>query len=94
MSAAAALTPSKVFLLPDPTLPKSYAAQSSIGTLIAWADDQSQRGEGRRQEIVSAKSEIWLPFLDTYRTMCLAPQPDFRRTLEDVRAMQLAALAP
>ena len=39
----------------------------------------------------SAKSEIWLPFLDTYRTMCLAPQPDFRRVLEDVRAMQLAA---
>jgi hypothetical protein len=32
-----------------------------------------------------------LPFLDTYRTMCLAPQPDFRRVLEDVRAMQLAA---
>src|SRR6202035_2257327 len=31
----------------------------------------------------------WLPFLDTYRTMCLAP--DFRRVLEDVRAMQLAA---
>jgi hypothetical protein len=21
----------------------------------------------------------WLPFLDIYRTMCLAPQPDFRR---------------
>jgi hypothetical protein len=35
--------------------------------------------------------EPWLPFLDTYRTMCLAPQPDFRRVLEDVRAMQLAA---
>jgi hypothetical protein len=29
-------------------------------TLIAWADDQSQRGEGRRQEIMSAKSEVWL----------------------------------
>jgi hypothetical protein len=39
----------------------------------------------------SAKGEIWLPFLDTYRTMCLAPQPHFRRVLEDVRAMQLAA---
>ena len=39
----------------------------------------------------SAKGEIWLPFLDTYRTMCLAPQPDFRRVLENVRAMQLAA---
>ena len=36
-------------------------------------------------------SENWLPFLNTYRTMCLAPQPDFRRVLEDIRAMQLAA---
>jgi hypothetical protein len=33
----------------------------------------------------------WLPFLDTYRTMCLAPQPDFRRVLEEVREMRLAA---
>jgi hypothetical protein len=39
----------------------------------------------------SVENEIWLPFLDTYRTMCLAPKPDFRRVLEDVRAMQLAA---
>ena len=37
------------------------------------------------------REDSWLPFLDTYRTMCLAPQPDFRRVLEDVRAMQLAA---
>jgi len=37
-----------------------------------------------------AGMELWLPFLDTYRTMCLAPQPDFRRVLEDVLAMQLA----
>jgi hypothetical protein len=33
----------------------------------------------------------WLPFLNTYRTMCLAPQPDFRRALEDVRDMRLTA---
>src|SRR4029077_6815526 len=33
----------------------------------------------------------WLPFLHPYRTMCLALQPHFRRVLEDVRAMQLAA---
>ena len=39
----------------------------------------------------SAKGEIWLPFLDTYRTMCLAPQPDFRRVLAGVLAMELAA---
>jgi hypothetical protein len=27
----------------------------------------------------------WLPFLNTYRTMCLAPPPEFRRVLEEVR---------
>jgi hypothetical protein len=33
----------------------------------------------------------WLPFLNTYRTMCLAPSTDFRRVLEDVRELRLAA---
>jgi len=32
-----------------------------------------------------------VPFLNTYRTMCLALQPDFLRVLEDVRTMQRAA---
>jgi hypothetical protein len=32
-----------------------------------------------------AASEIWLPFLDTYRTMCLAPGPEFRALLLEVR---------
>jgi hypothetical protein len=31
-----------------------------------------------------AKSEIWLPFLDTYRTMCRFPDPTFRQLLENV----------
>jgi len=31
-------------------------------------------------------SVIWLPFLDTYGTMCLAPGPPFRLVLEDFRA--------
>ena len=39
----------------------------------------------------SAKTEIWLPFLNTYRTMCLVPQPEFRQILEDVRELRLAA---
>jgi Uncharacterized protein conserved in bacteria (DUF2252) len=30
-----------------------------------------------------------LPFLDTYRTMCLAPKPEFRRLLEGIRDMRL-----
>ena len=33
----------------------------------------------------------WLPFLNTYRTMCLAPRPGFRRILEEVREMRVAA---
>jgi hypothetical protein len=34
---------------------------------------------------------IWLPFLDTYRTMCLAPEPAFRGILEDIRELRFAA---
>ena len=37
------------------------------------------------------REDSWLPFLDTYRTMCLAQQPDFRRVLAGVLAMELAA---
>jgi hypothetical protein len=33
----------------------------------------------------------WLPFLDTYRTMCRAPEPAFQRILEDVRELRFAA---
>ena len=33
----------------------------------------------------------FLPFLDTYRTMCRAPQPAFRQILEDVRDLRFAA---
>lgn len=39
----------------------------------------------------SSKNEIWLPFLNTYRTMCIAPEPGFKRVLEDIRELQLAA---
>lgn len=33
----------------------------------------------------------WLPFLDTYRTLCAVPPPDFQRLLEDIRRMRFAA---
>ena len=33
----------------------------------------------------------WLPFLNTYRTMCVAPEPEFRRVLEDARGFRFAA---
>jgi hypothetical protein len=35
----------------------------------------------------------WLPFLRTYRTMCLAPEPGFRQMLEEIRETRLAASA-
>jgi hypothetical protein len=32
-----------------------------------------------------------VPFLDTYRTMCLVPQPEFRRVLDNIMEMRVAA---
>jgi hypothetical protein len=36
-------------------------------------------------------SQIWLPFLDTYRTMCLAPPPEFMRLLEQAGGLPIVA---
>ena len=33
----------------------------------------------------------WLPFLDTYRTMCTAPSPDFLQALDGISTLRLAA---
>jgi hypothetical protein len=33
----------------------------------------------------------WLPFLNTYRTMCVSPEPEFRQVLEEIRLLDLAA---
>lgn len=38
-----------------------------------------------------AKNKNWLPFLNAYRTMCLAPEPDFRRLLEATQSLAVAA---
>jgi len=35
--------------------------------------------------------KVWLRFLNTYRTMCVSPSPDFRQVLEDVRHLKIAA---
>ncbi len=37
-----------------------------------------------------AEREIWLPFLDTYRTLCLTPGPELVRALQDVRSLSMA----
>ena len=33
----------------------------------------------------------WLPFLNTYRTMCVSPEPEFRQVLETIRWLDVAA---
>jgi exonuclease III len=42
--------------------------------------------------IANDAPQIWLPFLDTYRTMCLAPRPDFRRLLEQARDLPIRGI--
>ena len=36
-------------------------------------------------------ADEWLGVLDTYRTMCVAPGPAFRRMLDEIRGKRLAA---
>jgi hypothetical protein len=63
---------------------RSYNWQPNDGLLPKW-----ERPSARSPRALPP--QIWLPFLDTYRTMCLAPQPEFRRLLEQVRDLPIAA---
>jgi hypothetical protein len=54
---------------------------------LADCEGQFSGGDGSKL----AKSEIGLPSLNTYRTMCLVPKPEFRRLLEEIRQLPLAA---
>ena len=60
--------------------PFDLLAETAVSALRAAAGETAK----------SAKTEIWLPFLNTYRTMCLTPTPVFRRLFEDVRDIRLA----
>ena len=46
--------------------------RGSIGTIPEPAETENTR---------SYQGGLWLPFLDSYRTMCLAPNPHFLRIL-------------
>lgn len=43
--------------------------------------------DNRFGRVLSRSAEV--PFLDTYRTMCLLPRPEFRHLLEGIRDMRL-----
>jgi hypothetical protein len=55
----------------------------------AWLRDQN---DGLLSNLLS-NCFVWLPFLDTYRTMCLAPEPAFQVILEDIRDLHTYILS-
>jgi site-specific DNA recombinase len=69
---------------------KLTAALRQPFDLLAKSNDVAAHAAHDREADL-AKSQIWLPFLDTYRTMCLAPDSEFRRTLKEIRELGIAA---
>lgn len=69
---------------PAPSHMECPTFQSLLQAAAAGAIEAPKKGIPQRRR-------KWLPFLDTYRTMCIAPEPEFRALLEDVRKFQLAA---
>jgi hypothetical protein len=53
------------------------------GIAVHWLTD--------RFGSIPAGRSRFLPFLNTYRTMCIAPNDEFRTILEDVRLLGAAA---
>jgi putative tryptophan/tyrosine transport system substrate-binding protein len=51
-----------------------YIEGTTVNVEYRWAEGRYER----------------LPFLDTYRTMCCAPEPAFRRVLENIRVLGFA----
>ena len=47
--------------------------------------------KARSDHAVGGIAEFGPPFLNTYRTMCRAPEPAVRQILEDVRELRFAA---
>jgi hypothetical protein len=76
---------------PAPRHFSSLAGADAFAGALTRGSIKTFPATAETENTASYQGGAWLPFLDTYRTMCLAPQPDFRRVLEDVQAMQLAA---
>ena len=55
--------------------------------ILAETVHQATQAEGAEK----AKNEIWLPFVDDYRTKCIVPRSSFRLLLDAVTRLGLAA---
>jgi len=62
----------------------------SVPTRHAWAV-QTLLDAGATLIGKTVTDEVSLPFIARYRTMCLAPKPEFQRVLEEIRELRLAA---
>lgn len=66
---------------------------ASVSTVQKW-ETGDKKPNGAALRLLSVRGFLWLPFLRTYRTICLAPKPEFGRLLDPARDMQLAAWRP
>ena len=73
-----------------PVQPAAHACHPADPT-YGDAQDRNVTLEKRVRRAGDADARRWLPFLDTYRTLCVVPEPEFRRLLEEIREMQFAA---
>jgi hypothetical protein len=60
-------------------------------SLAGLQEDKERLATKEGPERVRPLLGDWLPFLNTYRTMCLAPSPEFRLVLQQVRDLRLVA---
>jgi len=51
-----------------------------------WEDEKKKAAHLPKSDLF----DNWLPFVDSYRTICLAPTPEVRATFMGVRQMQMA----
>jgi putative transposase len=74
-----------------------HAFPAEVGRLlyttnaIEALNAKPRRAVRARGHFPTDEAAMKLGFLDTYRTMCLAPQPDFQRLLEGIRELRFAA---
>jgi hypothetical protein len=47
----------------------------------------SSHENGGRRRLLKTQEKIWLPFVDTYRTFCLAPGPEAKELLLGVQQL-------
>jgi hypothetical protein len=81
--------------IPEPIMPAHLKDQISVwpalllmnSAIMGLADPVVWRDRMHR----ARRPTAWLPFLDTYRTMCRAPEPAFRSILEGIRDLRFAS---